>query len=72
MCPSTATDAAFSVQSGPLRGERVPLLRFDGDPDRPDEAQELASHGGHHLLPAFPAAEQLAVAGTQAVLSPTY
>ena len=51
MCPSTAADTACAWHTpGWLRRDGLRGPVFDGDADRPDEAQELAADGGHDLL----------------------
>jgi hypothetical protein len=49
------------------------LFGFEGATERPNEAQELAADRGDHLLLAFAASEQPAVARVQPVLRlPSY
>src|SRR3990172_2816760 len=44
------------------------LLPFDVSPNGPDESQQLAGHGGHHLLARLALARQVPVAMVQPVL----
>ena len=71
MCHSTTTDAASPVLHARIPGDD--LLRCDWfaltvpgfyvHPNGPDESEELATHGRHHLLLAFALGEQVAITG---------
>src|SRR5687767_3053431 len=56
--------------SGPggLCRDRVRRPLFDRDPDRPNEAQELAPHGRHDLLLVLAPPEERPIAAMQSVL----